>query len=195
MGIFSRQSDTDNSDEDFSHVELPSEKDLNTSFLDASDYSAAAPRERAKKKPEYDIEKAIELMNSLPQGDPQLVVTVVQHTLESTGVDIKDIIQDGDAKEKRLNEQHKALRENIQQLEAQIADKNQKIKVLLEDLKITSQVKQQLLLTQKSPPPKTDTTHAPSSSAAKSETATAVEPTSTEIKASSKTPPTSKPMH
>lgn len=191
MGIFSRQSDDERSDEEFSHVDLPNQKDLNTNFLEDSDFSAPQARVTPK-KPNYDIEKAIQLMNSLPQGDAQLVVTVVQQTLESTGVDVKDIISDADHKEKRLNDRHKQLRDNIQSLEAQIADKNQKIKVLLEDLKVTSHVKQQLLLTQKAQ----GTTDAKPKPQTKSESEPAVtEPANAQANTSIKTQPPTKPMH
>lgn len=196
MGIFSRQNDSDNNDEDFSSVDLPSQKDLNPSFLEDSDFSGASTHRTPTRKPDYDIEKAIQLMNSLPQGEAQLVVTVVQQTLESTGVDVGDIIRDADHKEKRLNDRHKELRENIQSLEAQIADKNQKIKVLLEDLKVTSHVKQQLLLTQKTQESKTETNPSTTASqATNTDTASTAAHTTTKVKAQPQNLPPSKPVH
>jgi len=146
MGLFSRQ-DESATEEDFSNVQLPTQDDLNEDFLGTGDLTT--PARVSPRKPHYDIEKAVQLMSGLPDGDPQLVVTIVQQTLESMGVDVSDIILNAEEKEGRLNEQHKQLRSSIQQLETQIADKNQQIKSLLEDLKKTSTVKQQLQLTQK----------------------------------------------
>ncbi len=145
MGLFSRHEE-DTTEDDFSNVQLPTQDDLNESFL--GDGELTAPARVSTRKPHYDIEKAVELMSGLPEGDPKLVVTIVQQTLESMGVDVSDIILNAEEKESRLNEKHKQLRSSIQQLEAQIADKSLQIKSLLEDLKQTSTVKQQLQLTQ-----------------------------------------------
>ncbi|MAZ90293.1 MAG: hypothetical protein CL693_21895 [Cellvibrionaceae bacterium] len=145
MGLFSRH-DESMPEDDFSNVQLPTQEDLNESFLDNGDLTT--PARVSARKPHYDIEKAVQLMSGLPDGDPKLVVTIVQKTLESLGVDVSDIIINAEEKETRLNEQHKQLRSSIQQLETQIADKNQQIKSLLEDLKQTSTVKQQLQLAQ-----------------------------------------------
>ncbi|MGH1371980.1 MAG: hypothetical protein ACRBBW_08100 [Cellvibrionaceae bacterium] len=194
MGIFSRQSDDDNTDDDFSQVELPSKKDLNTSFLDDANFDSPPVPRAAPRKPNYDIEKAIQLMNSLPPGEAQLIVTVVQQTLESTGVDVSEIIRDADKKEKQLNQQHKELREDIRQLEAQIADKNQKIKSLLEDLKVTSHVKQQLLLTQPTKEAKTDTQATEPTPTAKAESIDPADNPGATLKTSRQNPPP-KPMH
>lgn len=148
MGLFSRH-DESADEEEFSNVQLPTQDDLREDFLDDDTLTTSA--RVSPRKPHYDIEKAVQLMSALPDGDPQLVVTIVQQTLESMGVDVSDIILNAEEKEGRLNEKHKQLRSSIQQLETQIADKNQQIKSLLEDLKQTSRVKQQLQLTQKQP--------------------------------------------
>lgn len=194
MGIFSRHNDNDNTDEEFSHVDLPSQKDLNDDFLDSSEFTAPSPHRTASRKPDYDIEKAIQLMSALPEGETQLVVTIVQQTLESMGVDVGDIIQDAERKEKRLNDSHQKLRHSIRDLEAKIADKNQQIKALLEDLKETSKVKQQLLLTQKEDKPAASPTQS-ATPPQDSVTTGATETTYNAQSASKDSPPSPKPMH
>lgn len=148
MGLFSRHSEDNNRDDEFANVELPTQKDLNESFLSQEDFAPPSAPRVSTRKPEYDIEKAIKLMSTLPEGDAHLVVTVVQQTLESLGVDVCDIIIDAEKKEKRLNDRHLQLKNSIQDLESQIADKNRQIKALLQDLQETTHVKQQLQLTQ-----------------------------------------------
>mgnify|MGYP007087006683 FL=1 len=194
MGIFSRQNDNDNNDEELSHVDLPTQNDLSDDFLDNSEFTAPRAPQKSLQKPDYDIEKAIRLMSALPEGETQLVVTIVRQTLESMDVDVGDIIQDAECKEKRLNDRHQKLRHSIRDFEAKIADKNQQIKVLLEDLKETSKVKQQLQLTQNEDKPVAAPTPSPSTQQnSATEKITSTEPSTQTAKQDAPTRP--KPMH
>jgi len=198
MGIFSRQNDNDNNDEELSHVDLPTQNDLSDDFLDNSEFTAPSAPQKSLRKPDYDIEKAIRLMSALPEGETQLIVTIVRQTLESMGVDVGDIIQDAECKEKRLNDRHQKLRHSIRDFEAKIADKNQQIKALLEDLKETSKVKQQLQLTQNEDKPVAAPTPSPSPSPSTQQNSATDKITSTEPStqtAKPDAPMRPKPMH
>ena len=156
MGFFSKLSG-DEADERFDPLDLPNSQDLDNDYVQHSadlneldqPNTTQLLQTRGPLAPEhndYSIEKAIALMRQLPKGDANLIVTVVKHTLESMRVQLPDIIKDADNKEASLNNQHQTLRTEIQALQAQIEDRNQRITGLLQELKETSEVKQQLLL-------------------------------------------------
>lgn len=150
MGLFTRQSPQPLDDDEFANIDLPTGQDLDDSFLDTPQVLSPA----RKAAPNYTIEDAIALMQSLPKGDAELIVTVVQQTLESLDVVVGDIITDAETKEKRLNNRHEQLKGDIQSLQAKIEDRNQQIETLLHQLKDITNVKQQLQTSQKSNPPK-----------------------------------------
>ena len=152
MGLFSRdkapEKDNDNLFEDRG---LPGSDDLNESFLDeraAGEPTIDIPEKRTASAPtpKYGIEEAIALMRKLPKDDAEVVVTVVNKTLESTHIQVADIIQDAAAKETRLREQHKKLETEIKDFQREIERRNQQIAELLTDLKETSEVSQRLQL-------------------------------------------------
>lgn len=155
MGLFSRDNQDNNSNSDFlEDVDLPSSSDLNEDVFDSnkplgfSDQDSAPSRREpiARNTTGYSIEDAINLMRSLPRDNNEVVVTVVKKTLESTQIQVSDIIADADSKEAKIRDQHKTLETEIKELQEQIAQRNQRITDLLKDLKETTDVRQRLQL-------------------------------------------------
>ena len=143
MKLFSRDSQT-KSDEEFDDVVLPTKDDLNDSFFVEEVVPAvAAPR---KKQVSYDIEDAIQLMRTLPKESTELVVMVVNKTLQSINIEVADIIKSAEDKEKRIREQNKSLEREVHELEAKIANRNEEMAKITADLRETMEVKKRLRL-------------------------------------------------
>ncbi len=148
MGIFDKKSSKRNT-EDFD------------SPIEQVDLSAAPPTPPPVEAPpvaeeppepapqEYGIEQAIALMRTLPDDSVELVVRVVKHTLESTDIHIPTIIEDASRKQKRIDDRVALLKEEIRDLEAEIAKRTEEIGTLEEDHKETSMVKERLELAEK----------------------------------------------
>ena len=96
--------------------------------------------------PSYGINKAIELMRTLPTDNIALVVTVIKHTLESTKIQISEIIADATHKQDDIEGRIKVLKGEIEEFEAEIATRRDEIGLLEADFAETSQVKEHLLL-------------------------------------------------
>lgn len=111
----------------------------------ASRDEEAAPASRD----DYGIEEAIALMRTLPAENVELVVRVVKHTLESTRIDIKSIIEDASAKQERVERRIAVLRDEITDLENEIETRRTEIGELEADHKETTEVKERLLLAEK----------------------------------------------
>ncbi len=142
MGIFDKKS-SKRKDDDF---DSPSEQvDLSVAT------PAPEPAYEAPTTPQqdYGIEQAIALMRTLPSDSVELVVRVVKHTLESTNIDIPTIIEDATAKEDRIDDRVALLREEIGNLEDEIARRSEEIEDLDYDRKETSMVKERLELAEK----------------------------------------------
>jgi hypothetical protein len=150
MGLFSRTNHNDPENEQFDEVDLPGSTDLNTDpFIDEDaplDLDLGAEPESKPARLSYGIEQAIRLMKSLPRDNNEVVVTVVKKTLESTDIQVQDIIADAGAKEERLRAQHKQLEAEIKRFQEEISQRNQTIADLLQELKETSDVRQRLEL-------------------------------------------------
>lgn len=147
MGLFSRNhGDTEN--EQFDETDLPGSNDLSTDPFIGEDPSMdlefGSNSEPAR--PAYGIEQAIRLMKSLPRDNNEVVVMVVKRTLESTDIQVQDIIADATAKEERLRTQQKQLEAEIKHFQEEISQRSQKISELLQDLKDTGDVRQRLEL-------------------------------------------------
>lgn len=143
MGLFSRTK-PDDENENFDDIELPSSSDIKTPDEPNLDFKVRG--KLASHGQGYGIEDAIRLMKSLPRDNNDVVVTVVKKTLESTNIQIQDIISDASAKEERIRGQHKRLEKEIKNFQEQIAQRNQRISDLLQDLKDTTDVRQRLQL-------------------------------------------------
>lgn len=166
MGLFSRDRNEDESLSDpFEPVPLPNSDDLDENFLardnfDPMEFDADTnpPSAKAaiplKQSPLYGIEEVIGLMRELPTENRELVVTVVKKTLESTQIDLDEIIGGAEDKEARLRDKTQTLQSEIKNLQQEIEKRNQEITLLQKDLKETSSVKEKLELAQQLHPPK-----------------------------------------
>lgn len=98
---------------------------------------------------DYGIQKAIELMRSLPQENVELVVTVVKTTLESLNVKLGTIIKDATRKQENIQSRIKVLKSEITEYEQEIATRKEEIETLEGDFKETSTVKERLQMAEK----------------------------------------------
>lgn len=96
--------------------------------------------------PAYGIDKAIELMRSLPADNVELVVQVVKHTLESTRIKISTIIDDATRKQDDISGRIKVLNAEIAEYEQEIATRKKEIGELEADHEETTMVKDRLVL-------------------------------------------------
>lgn len=148
MGIFSRSSQADTENEEFDDVDLPTSTDIDDNPFateeTALDFKLGQQAPTAKMA--YGIEEAIRLMKALPRDNNEVVVTVVKKTLESTNIEVQDIINDANTREERMRSQQQQLESEIKNLQGEIARRNQRISELLQDLKETSDVRQRLQL-------------------------------------------------
>lgn len=148
MGLFSRTSKAEIESEDFDEADLPTSTDIDdnpfTEVGAALDFNLG--QKPAATKLAYGIEDAIRLMKALPRDNNEVVVTVVKRTLESTSIEVQDIIDDATAKEEKIREQQKTLEGEIKNLQGEIAKRNQRISELLQNLKDTTDVRQRLQL-------------------------------------------------
>jgi hypothetical protein len=94
----------------------------------------------------YGIEQAIQLMRTLPSDNVELVVQVVKHTLESTNIRIRAIIDDASRRQGDIESRIKILKGEIGEFEAEIAVRREEIRQLETDHKETSTVKDRLML-------------------------------------------------
>lgn len=166
MGLFDKRDKKKKSDDfdspvekiDLSAPDEPVEITADEPPAPAQAAQAAAPSRAAEPEPEpemddYDssfgIDKAIELMRTLPQDNIELVVQVVKLTLESTKVKIGGIIKDAARKQDDIQGRIKVLKEEIADYEKEIALRKEEIGGLEADYEETSTVKQRLELAEK----------------------------------------------
>lgn len=69
----------------------------------------------------YGIDKAIQLMRTLPHGDVNVIVQVVKATLESNDVPVRTIIDDGTRRQEELRSKVDARLAEIAEIESKIA--------------------------------------------------------------------------
>ncbi len=105
---------------------------------------APAPKPAAAPKPEFGIEKAIELMRKLPADNIPLVVQVVRTTLESTNVDVKSIISDAEEKRDRISRRIDGLKTEIADFKEEIAAREEQIARMETDAAETKTVQERL---------------------------------------------------
>lgn len=98
---------------------------------------------------DYGIDKAIELMRTLPQENIELVVQVVKFSLESVGIHLPTIIQDAARRQNDLQGRIAALKAEIADLEAEIKQRKDEIAKHETDHKETSVVRDRLELAEK----------------------------------------------
>ena len=98
------------------------------------------------KEKSYGIEDAIRLMKRLPSGDMKILAQVIKETLESTQIQVIDIIRDAERKEEHLEASIHKLDAEIEDLEIMINQRKETIHALLTDLEETRQVKHDLAM-------------------------------------------------
>ena len=154
MSIFSRKSKAPAEEHDYDSEEalaLPTREDLDGDVIDDQQpmlSNTQSPKEvRTRRRPrDYSIEDAIELMNKLPQDHSDLVVSVVNTTLESTNVSVEDLIHQADLKEEEIQKENQRLEKEIQELQQHIAARNTSIENLMIELEQTKEVRTRLQL-------------------------------------------------
>ncbi len=97
----------------------------------------------------FGIDKAIQLMRTLPTDNIELVVQVVKLTLESTRIKIATIIDDASRRQDDIQGRIKVLKEEIAEFEKEIAQRREEIAGLDADFTETSMVKDRLQLAEK----------------------------------------------
>lgn len=97
------------------------------SLLDAADLGNVQETEITGNPLDYGIDKAIELLQKLPQDNTALVVTVVKETLHSANIDVGLVLKDAQSKATRMEEKIATLNTEIAVLKTQIAQKEAEI--------------------------------------------------------------------
>jgi chromosome segregation ATPase len=187
MGLFDKRDKTKGRRDDF---DSPVESvDLNGALDEPAGAEASAPaprtavaaapaaapgRTRAPSESEADaagfgIDKAIQLMRTLPTDNIELVVQVVKLTLESTRIKISTIIDDASRRQEDIQGRIKVLKEEIAEFEKEIAQRREEIGGLEADFAETSTVKDRLQLAEKL----TTKSHPPITSGGKDQAAAA----------------------
>lgn len=95
---------------------------------------------------DYGIQKAIELMRTLPQDNVELVVQVVKFSLESVGIKLPIIIEDATRRQQDIQGRIGVLRGEIAEHEKEIKLRREEIERLETDFKETSTVRERLEL-------------------------------------------------
>jgi hypothetical protein len=94
----------------------------------------------------YGIDKAIELMRSLPKENMELVVQVVKSSLASVGIQLSAIIEDAIRRQKDLRGRVEVLQSEIVELEQEIAARRDEIAKHEADHRETTTVRERLEL-------------------------------------------------
>jgi hypothetical protein len=139
-----------------SAAEAPAPASSPAAATTAPSPTAAAPKPAPKPAPalalpapdsdSYGIDKAIELMRTLPSENIQLVVQVVKFSLESVGIKLPIIIDDATRRQKDLRGRVDVLKSEISDLEKEIADRKAEIEKHEADYRETTMVRERLEL-------------------------------------------------
>ncbi|PCJ17977.1 MAG: hypothetical protein COB04_07945 [Gammaproteobacteria bacterium] len=92
----------------------------------------------------YGIEDAIQLMRTMPEQNDEMVMAIIQKTLESVNVHVKDIIDDASSKEGRIESRVEKLITEINDLSSKINEREHEINGLQTDLSETKTVRESL---------------------------------------------------
>lgn len=103
-----------------------------------------SPANNPSLKLSYGIEDTIQLMRTMPDHNDDIVMVVIQKTLESVNVRVKDIIQDAESKEGRIESRVESLIKEINDLSNKIIDRETEITTLRADLTETKSVRESL---------------------------------------------------
>jgi hypothetical protein len=103
---------------------------------------------------DYGIDKAIELMRTLPSDNIELVVQVVKFSLQSVGIQLPTIIEDAIRRQKDIQGRIGVLRTEIADLESEIKTRKEEIDRLDSEHRETSTVRERLELAESLGKPK-----------------------------------------
>lgn len=103
--------------------------------------SSKSPRTSAN----YGIQHAIDLINTLPDAAPELMIPVVIKTLESVNIRVEDIIGDATEREEIIESNSIELITKIESLEAEINSLNDQVMTLNTELESITHVRSLLL--------------------------------------------------
>lgn len=95
--------------------------------------------------PQYGIQETINLIHSLPEATPDVIIPVVIKTLESANINVNDIITDAAHREEAIESRSVDLVNSIEALEAKIAELNDEVLALNGELEDIAGVKNLLL--------------------------------------------------
>jgi hypothetical protein len=90
----------------------------------------------------YGIEDVIQLMRDLPDNKKEMVILIVQKTLVSAKIDIRNILEKAARKIDLLQSKNDKLRAEIRELEELIIQKKSDVDRLRRDIEETQQVRQ-----------------------------------------------------
>lgn len=94
----------------------------------------------------FGIKDAIDLINSLPSENTELVIPVVVKTLESANIHLDEIIEDADKHEKILETRSHRLIEQIEEMEAKVASLSDQVMSMNSQLEEITHVRELLSL-------------------------------------------------
>ena len=115
---------------------------------------------------DYGIDKAIELMRTLPSENIELVVQVVKFSLQSVGIQLPTIIEDAIRRQKDIQGRIGVLRTEIADLESEIKTRKDEIDRLDSEHRETSMVRERLELAESLGKPKSEAVTSATSSTA-----------------------------
>lgn len=157
MGLFGKGKDKDIDDFQMeqSGLEIDSTGGHIDDMVSAADTSGLNNQFSNSNPMNYGIQDAIELIRQLPNVDADITITVVRKTLESTRIQVSEIIADAQQREKKIENRSGTLTTKIDELKKQIEELNIEITQLNSDLEETSRVKTLLIrsVEQDSPAP------------------------------------------
>jgi cell division protein FtsB len=98
----------------------------------------------------YGIDDTIQLMRTLPLNqNTELILLVIRNTLASIEVELKEVIDDGTAKQERLRKEIASVEAAIAELERETNARKQELDALNTDLSETTTAKERLELAAK----------------------------------------------
>jgi chromosome segregation ATPase len=144
MGIFSRKNETPFTNREGSSMDFDDQQFYEQDVAISNTQSPSQSRQSTnpKRRHGYSIEDAIKLMRELPADQRQMVVSIVERTLSSARINVKDIVDDASRKLSRLDTRSKQLAKEIAELEAGIAQRRSEIQKIDADVNETETVKQ-----------------------------------------------------
>lgn len=103
-----------------------------------------SPASNQTLKLSYGIEDTIQLMRTMPNQNDEMVMAIIQKTLESVNVHVEDIVIDATSKENRIEARVETLIKEIKDLSSKITEREGEISALRTDLSETQSVRESL---------------------------------------------------